>query len=332
MATLSDQRATRDFIAGMRCAGTDAFRINSAHVSPKTMASMVKLIKSVDPDIGILMDTKGPEIRTTECETPMPLAEGDTVELRSSAECEKCRGNRIFTCVDEIHRYLEPETNVLLDDGMIAIRVERIDGQTVIGQVMRGGILDSRKTIAFDRGELPPLPPVSEHDRQMIEAAREIKIDMIAHSFVRSANDINAVRRLIEGTDISLFAKIECRSAIKHLDDIMTVADGILVARGDLGTALPLSEIPATQYHIMNKCHSSSTPTIVSTQILQSMISSPQPTRAEVNDIALAVMEGADWLLLCGETAQGAYPEKCVEVMRHTIDSIYSNNLQCKII
>lgn len=331
MATLSDRRATKELIAGMRRAGVDAFRINSAHVSPETMASMVRLVKSIDPEIGILMDTKGPEIRTTDCECPLTLTEGDKVELRSSAVGEKCASNRIFTRVADLHRYVSEGTGILLDDGMIEIEVTGINGETIAGRVIRGGVLESRKTIAFDRGELPPLPPVSDRDRLMIESALSAGIDMIAHSFVRSADDVNAVRELTKGSGIMLFAKIECRSAMDRLEEIRQAADGLLVARGDLGTALPLSEIPAAQYRIMSSCRRSDTPTIVSTQILQSMMTSPQPTRAEVSDIALAVMEGADWLLLCGETAQGAYPEKCVEVMRQTIYSIYSNNLQCKI-
>lgn len=328
MATLSDARATEAFVTLLRDAGMDAVRINSAHVSPEMFCKMVKIVRSVDPGIRILMDTKGPEVRTTDAPEPMMLDVGDKVEIVSAVGGEPCSGSRIYTAVAGLDRCVSPGTVVLIDDGLIAVEVGNITDGVIHGRVVRGGTLGSRKTIAFDRGELPPLPPVSRRDRLMLEAARDMGIDMVAHSFVRSREDVEAVRSVLDDSGIVLFAKIECRSAVANMVDIIDAADGVLVARGDLGTAYALSEIPVLQHEIMRRCHAAAKPTIVSTQILQSMLVSPQPTRAEMSDVALAVMEGADWLLLCGETAQGSYPAECVGVMRRTVESVEAKGLR----
>ncbi len=328
MATLSDVRATEAFVRSLRVAGADAVRINSAHVTPEMFCKMVEVVRSVDSRIRILMDTKGPEVRTSDAAEPMLLEIGDEVEIISTSGGELCSGHRIYTAVAGLDRCVSPGTTVLIDDGLIAVEVGSVSNGAICGRVVRGGTLESRKTIAFDRGELPPLPPVSRRDRLMLEAARDMRIDMIAHSFVRSREDVEAVRSVLADSGIELYAKIECRSAVANMDDIIDAADGVLVARGDLGTAYDLSEIPVLQHEILRRCHAASKPTIVSTQILQSMMESPQPTRAEVSDVALAVMEGADWLLLCGETAQGRYPAECVGFMRRTVESVESKGLR----
>lgn len=330
MATLSDLRANPDFVRLLRKSGADSVRINSAHVTPEILAEMVKTVRSTAPDMKILMDTKGPELRTNDVTAPIRLKEGDEVEIHTSTL--PCSDNKIRTSINGITALAEPGITILLDDGAIAIEVTEVDEtETIHGVTSRGGCLDARKTMAFSHGRLPALPAVSERDRLMIEAAREVGIDMIAHSFVRSAADVEAVREVTAGSDIRLYAKIECREALKRLDEIIEAADGILVARGDLGTAVDVTEIPAIQNDVVMRCRRIGRPTIVATQILQSMIHSPVPTRAELSDIALAVMEGVDCLLLCGETAMGDYPAECVDIMSRTIKSVELNSLRCKI-
>lgn len=329
MATLTLERCTPKFIMSLRKHGMDSVRINSAHVTPDELCAMVKTIRRTDSSIRILMDTKGAEIRTTDVAAPLTLKTGDTTtichgETLSTAECihVNCRG------IESCSGY---GTKVLIDDGDIQLKIIGVDDNGIHCRVIEGGVVDGRKTVALPGTLLPHMPAVSEADRRCIEAAKSAGIDMIAHSFVRSAADVRDVRAIIGDADITVYAKIECEEAVEHLEDILAASDGLLVARGDLGTAIPMYEIPAIQHRVVSLCKQHHKPVIVSTQILQSMFESPDPTRAELSDIALAVMEGADTLLLCGETAVGLYPERCVEVMRKTIDSTIAAGLQCVI-
>lgn len=317
MATLTTERCTPAMVKSLHDAGMTGVRINSAHVTPADIKSMVETIRSADPHIKILMDTKGPEIRTTHLAVPLIVADGmqlafSSGEIPSSSDC-------IYVMMDSLEQYVTPGQQLLVDDGELRFMVDEIDGTHIKAHALNGGVLGSRKTVAVPGVELPPLPAVSIRDAENIKAAKAAGIDMIAHSFVRSSADVEAVREHIVGTGIMLYAKIECRQALENFEEIAGSADGILVARGDLGTAIPIPEIPAVQYDILRRCAALKKPTIVATQILQSMQSSPNPTRAEVSDITLAVMEGVDTLLLCGETAVGQYPVECVEVMAATI-------------
>ena len=194
---------------------------------------------------------------------------------------------------------------------------------------INSGILGPRKSVNFPGIDLPHLPSVTEKDREAILAAPAAGVNIIAHSFVRTAADVEAVREVLRSatddnsypSDILVYAKIECRMALDHLDEIMDAADGILFARGDLGAAVPIEQIPVIQQQVMERATRRGLPVILSTQILQSMLSSDTPTRAEVTDMYLGVIQGASWMLLCGETAQGNYPAECIDIMRRTIDA-----------
>ncbi len=333
MATVAADRCPdlRAALSSLRDAGADGFRINSAHASVESLAGFISACRAVDPSLLILMDTKGPEMRTTVAPAPLHLTEGDMTEIVSSGSPDAVPtvAGRICVAVNDLHNYAGVGDQVLFDDGLIAAEITAIipDG-TLRTRIVRGGELGSRKTVALSSGIVPPLPAVSRRDAQFIRAASEGGIDIIAHSFVRSADDLRAVRSLIGDSPLRLYAKIECREALANLDAIIAEADGLLVARGDLGTALPLSDIPSVQFEVMRRCRAAGKPTIISTQIMQSMTDSPVPTRAEVSDVALAVMEGADMLLLCGETAQGRYPCECVGMMRRTILSTEAAGLR----
>lgn len=333
MATVAADRCPdlRAALTALRDAGADGFRINSAHASVKSMAGFIAACRAVDPSLLILMDTKGPEMRTTVTPAPLQLAPGDMTDIVSSPspDAEPTVAGRIGVAVSDLQRYVATGEQILFDDGLIAAEVTdvRPDGM-LRARIVRAGELGSRKTVALSSGIVPPLPAVSRRDAEFIRAAAAEGIDIIAHSFVRSADDLRAVRALIGDAPISLYAKIECRDALANLDAIIAEADGLLVARGDLGTALPLSDIPSVQFEVMRRCRAAGKPAIISTQIMQSMIDSPVPTRAEVSDVALAVMEGADMLLLCGETAQGRYPCECVAMMRRTILSTEAAGLR----
>lgn len=329
MATVADVRCTEDFVAMLSGAGMKGVRINSAHVSPEVFRRMVTLIRRVNPGIKILMDTKGPEMRTTALPAPLEVKEGDSLTLCSGREdSEK---DLIRIAVDNLEKYVREGASVIMDDGEILLEVVAVEGPMIRCRATNSGVLDSRKTVAFPGMPVPPLPAVSERDRLNIAVAVETGIDMIAHSFVRSASDVEAVRELLAGSHTALYSKIECREALDNLEEIVAASDGILVARGDLGTSIPLQEIPAEQLRAARAARAAGKPLILATQILQSMISRPAPTRAELSDITLAVMEGFDWLLLTGETAQGQYPRECVEILDKTIRNAENNNLRCLI-
>lgn len=329
MATVADVRCTPELISSLREAGMDSVRINSAHVNPESIKRMVSIIRGVDPDIRILMDTKGPEIRTTAPLESLDITCGSRWIITSGTEPSS--EGRIVVAVADIHKYLHQGLIVLVDDGALSFRINSVTDDGAEATALLNGTLNARKTVAIPGIDLPPLPAVSERDHINIIAAREAGIDMIAHSFVRDKADVEALRAEIEGTDIELYSKIECRQAMNNLDEIVEASDGLLVARGDLGTQMPITEIPTLQFQILKACHKADKPAIVATQMLNSMMSAPTPTRAEVSDIALAVMEGASALLLCGETAQGSYPSECVATMRATIDATQQAGL-CNIL
>lgn len=321
MATLTPGRATKETIRRLHALGMEGIRINSAHATMDEMIEIARRVREVSADIRLLMDTKGPELRTAATSSPIALAEGCVTEFvyeGSNAPSTACRialqAPGLDTCVSE-------GDTLLLDDGLIAARVEKAAAGTIRARITRGGVLDSCKTVAVEGGELPKLPPIGPRDCQAIEAAVEAGFDMIAHSFVRSASDVEAVRRLIAGQNIMLYAKIECRSAVERLGEIASAADGLLIARGDMGTAFPLWEIPGLQAAISARCRADGLPFILSTQVLQSMTDHPTPTRAELSDVALACSQGASWILLCGETAVGRYPEACVDYLHKTINA-----------
>lgn len=324
MATMADARCTPAFVKEMAEAGMDSVRINSAHVDPASIASMTATIRAAAPQVAMLMDTKGPEIRTTALADgvdSITLTDGERLTLVADPHTAT-RCGLIAVAVAGLDKYLHPGDRVLIDDGAIELTVEEGDTEQsgVAAIVTRGGLLGSRKTVAAPGVELPPLPAVSDRDRVNIAAAIECGVSMIAHSFVRSAADVEAVRSLIAGTGITLYAKIECSEAVENLEEILAAADGLLVARGDLGTQVAVERIPVLQHRIATLCREAGKPVIVATQMLDSMERNPYPTRAEVSDIALAVMEGINTLLLTGETARGAHPVRCVEVMRRTIE------------
>lgn len=313
MATLTPGRCTPGMIGRMYAAGMRGVRINSAHTTPDTFRRMVEEIRSVAPDITILVDTKGAEIRTAAFagnRLELELHPGDTVNICEGAG--PSTDHTLYIAVADIASSLRSARTILIDDGAVGLRVVGDVAAGVKAEVTRGGILGSRKTVALPGIPLPYMPPVTDADRACIELAREMKVDIVAHSFVRSASDVEAVRDLLRGSDLELYAKIETHQALDNLDAICRAADGVLVARGDLGTDIPLAAIPAAQYRIAACARKIRRKLMISTQMLHSMEHEPMPSRAEMSDVALAVMQRATWILLCGETARGPYPVECV--------------------
>lgn len=333
MATIADNRATSQFISVLHAASMRGIRINSAHVTPDAIRAIISTVRGVSPEIKILMDTKGPEMRTTALAQDVEeigIAEGQ--EILVSGGSGTTDTSEIFVNVMRLGEFLLPGNRLFLDDGEIVLEVDMIKGEdTLLCAVVKGGTLGSRKSMSVSEdATLPPLPAVSDKDKVNISAALEEGIDMIAHSFVRSSEDVVQLRELLAGTPTKLYAKIECREAVENLEGIASVSDGLLVARGDLGAQIPIEKVPAVQMKVMSLCRTLGKPVIIATQILNSMMHSPVPTRAEVADIAFGTYLGAEWLLLTGETAKGEYPEECVRIMGRTIEETEEYLESCK--
>ncbi len=325
VCTLGPASLNEKTLCAMMDKGMNVARLNFSHGTHQEHLKALNLVRRLAAQrgrtIGIMLDTKGPEIRTTllEKDQPVELQQGSLFELRQD---DGSLGNRSGVCVT--HPTLAKECHVgeeiFIDDGTIQLQVEEIRGTTLVCRVLVGGLLSNRKGINIPDAELS-LPAMSEKDRADILWGVEQGVDFVAISFVRDRNDVLAVRRVIEdaGGDIKLIAKIESRKAVKNLESIADAADGMMIARGDLGVEIPTEEVPLAQKQIIDLCRLRGKPTIVATQMLDSMIRNPRPTRAEANDVANAVLDGADAVMLSGESAAGKYPVLALETMARIV-------------
>jgi pyruvate kinase len=315
VATISDRNCEPDFLRSLYEAGMDVVRINSAHLDPDGVKKIVANVRSVSEKIAVLLDTKGPEIRTTICDEPIKFNRGQKVVIAGNAE-EKTTHSVINVNYRDIARHVPPDTHILIDDGEIEIRILSREGNNLVGSMENDGILGSRKTVNIPQVRIN-LPSVSKRDMVFIDLAVQLDLEFIAHSFVRNKEDVGAVQKLLDkqDSDIRIIAKIENQQGVDNLEEIMEHSYGIMVARGDLAIEVPFERIPGIQRMIIGKCIEKRKPVIVATQMLHSMINNPRPTRAEVSDVANAVFSQTDALMLSGETASGRYPLESVKTM-----------------
>lgn len=310
-----------DTIAAMAEAGMDVARINTSHTTPETLPDYVERIEAarqmVDRPIGIMVDIQGPEVRTGPVDGPVTFTEGD--EIVYVAE-ETVSADRIGLTVDVF--VLSEGDRVLLDDGLIETRVVET-GETVRGVVETGGTIDHRVGVNLPGVDVGIEVP-TEKDMDDIAVAAEHDVAFVAVSFVRDAEDIYRVVEALEDRGVSPFviAKIERAAAIERLDEIIAVADGIMVARGDLGAECPLEEVPTIQKRIIRQCRTAGVPVITATEMLESMIERRRPTRAEASDVANAVLDGTDAVMLSGETAVGDHPVHVTRMMDSLVAAV----------
>mgnify|MGYP002568428484 FL=1 len=320
VATVSDKRCDVEFIRSLYEAGMNAVRINSAHVTPESASKIVDNVRQVSEQIAIIIDTKGPEIRLTgmtdEYANGIAVAAGDIVRVMGTDEDLKSTPEVIYMNDASIFNDVPTGAAILIDDGELEMEVVEKKDKTLICQVKNGGVLKPRKSVNVP-GVKIDLPSVTEKDRRFIEWAIEKDLDFIAHSFVRKKEDVMEVKRIIKAhnSPIRIISKIENREGVDNIDEILEATYGVMVARGDLGVEIPAEQIPITQRYIVKKCIESKTPVIIATQMLHSMISNPRPTRAEVSDIASAIYQRVDAVMLSGETANGDYPVEAVSTM-----------------
>ena len=316
----SDDRAT---IRRLADSGMSIARLNASHGTTEKRTELVSRVRAVDTAIerslAIMLDLRGPEVRTAETDAPVELATDSTVRfLESATLTEETVGTTHSIAA------VEPGDTVLLDDGRIETTVEDTDDETVYARVDSGGELGSRAGVTT-RGVDLDLDLVGAADRESLRLAAEHDLDLVAASFVRDSDDVYEIADTLEefgGEDTSVVAKIERSAAVENIDGIIAAADGIMIARGDLGVECPLEDVPVIQKQIIRRCVDAGVPVITATEMLDSMVGSRRPTRAEASDVANAVFDGTDAVMLSGETAIGEYPIETVETMATIVDRI----------
>ncbi len=300
--------------------GLNVCRLNFSHGSHEEHKGRMDLVKKLREELNmptaILLDTKGPEIRTGKFDAPeVLLEEGQTFTITMKdvmGDKERCTVSYKGLAND-----VKAGDTILIDDGLVGLTVKEINGDDIVCEVQNSGIVKNHKGVNVP-GVKVNLPAITEKDRSDIEFGIEQGIDFIAASFVRKVSDVLAIREILEennATHIKIISKIENQEGVDNLDEIIEVSDGIMVARGDLGVEIPTEEIPVVQKLMIKKCNEAGKPVITATQMLDSMIRNPRPTRAEVTDVANAIYDGTDAIMLSGETAAGKYPVEAVKTM-----------------
>lgn len=331
VATLGPASAKPDVLYSMFNAGLDVCRLNFSHGSQADHQAVLDTIrdlnKKYDYNVGILADLQGPKIRIGLVkEGGINLINGKTTVITTN----ECIGNeeRIYITYQNFPQDVQAGEIILLDDGKLQMKVLSTNlKDEVTCEIVHGGILTSRKGVNLPNTKVS-IPSLTPEDRENLEFVLENDVEWIGLSFVRKAEDIIELKKIIaeRGKSARVIAKIEKPEAIANIDEIIAVTDGIMVARGDLGVECPMEEVPLLQKMIVAKCRAASKPVIVATQMLESMITTPRPTRAEVNDVANSVLDGADAVMLSGETSVGEFPLIVIETMQKIIQNIEENN------
>lgn len=324
VATISDKRCDVEFIKSLADAGVNVVRMNSAHLEFEGFKRIVDNTRAADSSLAIMMDTKGPEIRTTVTKTgePVTFKAGDRVTFYGNPSGVTDKSEICLNYAD-IAKVLKPENRLLIDDGEMGFVVLGVEGDAVVAEAENDGSVGSRKSVNLP-GVSIDLPAVTERDRRNIGYAAQLGVDFIAHSFVRSASDVREVQNILDELQVpmKIISKIENQEGIDNFDEILEASYGIMVARGDLGIEVPAERIPGIQAMLINKCIGAHKPVIVATQMLHTMIEHPRPTRAEISDVANAVYQRADAMMLSGETAYGKYPVEAVRTMTNVAKEV----------
>ena len=328
LATIGPSSATREQIEKLIDAGADAFRINFSHGTHAEHKERVKIIRQLEKEkgrfISVLADLQGPKLRVgTFVEDKVLLKEGQKFVLDMNPE----PGDLTRVCLPhkEIFEALKPGDDLLVNDGYIVLKVEECDKKHAVTKVKVGGYISSHKGVNLPNTQLP-ISAITEKDKDDLKFALKLGVDWIGLSFVQKAEDVKLAKKLINGK-AWLISKLEKPSAIDDLDNIIQLSDAIMVARGDLGVECPIQNVPVLQKKIVAACRRYARPVIVATQMLESMIGNPTPTRAEVSDVATAVYDGADTVMLSAETAAGKYPVEAVTMMHKIVSQVESDPL-----
>ncbi len=337
ICTISDIKCDVGFIKELYDNGMNVARINSAHASIEGAQKIVDNIRAISDKIAILVDTKGPEVSLTAMENAVGFVakEGDMIEIRDGIE-HFCTQKVLYTTCPFFVEDVPVGAHVLIDDGSLDLLVTEKDGERLLCRIENMGLIKGKKSVNVP-GVHISLPALTEKDRTFVQWAIDADIDFIAHSFVRSKDDLVEIQELLDaaGSHLKIISKIENQQGIDNLDEILTYCYGVMIARGDLGVEIAAEKIPMIQKQIVQKCKARKKPVIVATQMLHSMIENPRPTRAEVTDVANAIFQSTDAIMLSGETASGHYPVEAVKTMstialeaEESIDTTLDVNLE----
>ena len=318
ICTLGPASESTEVLRQLMLAGADVFRINMSHAGHDWVRDLVprlrQLAKELKHPLAILLDTQGPAIRTGEVAKSIELKAGDTLEL-TVAGAKSEMPNSVTVNYDGLIADVSVGDKVLIDNGVLQLTVTQKAAQRIRCRVLTPGTLGSRRHINLP-GVHVNLPPLTEKDLADIDLGVEMGVDFVALSFARKKSDLEALRKVLakKKSSARIVAKIEEQSGVKQIDEMIKTADAIMVARGDLGIECPMEELPIIQRRIVKRCLRFGKPVIVATHMLESMIENPVPTRAEITDVANAIFEQADAIMLSGETSTGRYPVECVKV------------------
>jgi pyruvate kinase len=333
LATLGPSSSTKVQIRNLFDAGADIFRINMSHSSHEMLAQLVSTIREIEGDvgrpIGILADLQGPKLRLGKFKNDkISVSTGDRITFDSNpAPGDK---SRVHLPHPEILEALSPGDRVIVDDGKVLLNTLECDGKSALLEVVSGKKLSNRKGVSLPDTDLQ-LSAMTDKDIADLHAALEVKADWIALSFVQRPADLVAIRKIVRGR-AGIMSKIEKPQAVSRLDEIIELSDAVMVARGDLGVELPIETVPGLQKRIVRACRKSGKPVVVATQMLESMITAAVPTRAEVSDVATAVFEGVDAVMLSAESAAGDYPVEAVSMMNSIAEQVEQDQTYTGII
>ena len=327
VCTIGPACKSKNIIKEMILNGADMFRLNASHGDFAQHESVINTIREVENEtkilIPILIDLQGPKIRIGDIDTPINTVVGDILKFKHT---DKYNGEIIPVDYKGIAQDVKSGDKILIDDGKIQLIVLNVNNDIVEAQVLSPGLINKRKGINIP-GTTGSLDVMTTKDKEYVKKAIEWNLDYIALSFVRSADDVKLLRSMLGDSNIQIISKIEKPQALKNIDEIIQVSDGIMVARGDLGIETPAHQVPIVQKHIIEKANIARKCVIVATQMLESMVTNPIPTRAEVSDVANAIFDGADAVMLSGETAVGKYPTQAVKMMDEIARSVQFSEL-----
>ena len=317
ICTISDINCDVEFLRKLYQNGMNVARINTAHATLKGAQMVVDNIRAVSDKIAILIDTKGPEVRLTGMESSVGFIAnaGERIEIHDGPD-RLCNSKVLYTTCPFFVKDVPAGARILIDDGSLELLVIEKDEEKLICEVQNAGVIKGKKSVNVPNVHIS-LPALTEKDKLFVKWAIDADIDFIAHSFVRNKEDLLEIQSILDEykSHIKIISKIENQQGIDNIDEILTYCYGVMIARGDLGVEIEAEKLPLIQKNLIQKCRSRKKPVIVATQMLHSMIENPRPTRAEVSDVANAILQSTDAIMLSGETASGKYPVEAVRTM-----------------